>query len=179
VTITKINITDARPPAEFLRSQEARQLAILQRAEQSEQQALSQRRQADQEALERQKVVARVEREREELQMQIQQAEARRRVAELEAEADLARLGKVEEGLRSNPQAARRELYLARLEVAKALAANSRSVLQFGGVDEMVRAFIMHDVLDDSRREPDANEQRQQLLNQLMKEREQKRAKPE
>lgn len=150
VTITKINITDARPPAEFLQSQEARQLAVLQRAEQSEKQALAQRRQADQEALARQQVVARVEREREELQVQVQQAEARRRIAELDAEAEAVRLLRVEEGLRKNPLAAQRELQLAQLEVARALAGNSRAVLQVGGADEMVRAFVMRDVLHDA-----------------------------
>lgn len=150
VTITKINITDARPPAEFLQSQEARQLAVLQRAEQLEKQALAQRRQADQEALARQQVVARVEREREELQVQVQQAEARRRIAELDAEAEAVRLLRVEEGLRKNPLAAQRELQLAQLEVARALAGNSRAVLQVGGADEMVRAFVMRDVLHDA-----------------------------
>lgn len=147
VTITKINITDARPPAEFLRSQEARQLAVLQRAEQSEQQALAQRRQADQEALARQQVVARVEREREELQVQVQQAEARRRIAELDAEAEMVRLTKVEESLRNNPLAAKREIQLAQLDVGRALAANTRAVLQVSGADDITRAFVMRDVL--------------------------------
>lgn len=147
VTITKINITDARPPAEFLRSQEARQLAVLQRAEQSEQQALAQRRQADQEALARQQVVARVEREREELQVQVQQAEARRRIAELDAEAEMVRLTKVEESLRNNPLAAQREIQLAQLDVGRALAANTRAVLQVNGADDITRAFVMRDAL--------------------------------
>jgi regulator of protease activity HflC (stomatin/prohibitin superfamily) len=147
VTITKVNITEARPPADFLRSQEARQLAVLQRAEQLEQQALAQRRQADQEALARQQVVARVEREREELQVQVQQAEARRRIAELDAEAEAVRLGRVEEGLRNNPLAAQREMQMAQLEVARALAANSRAVLQVGSANDMVSAFVMRDML--------------------------------
>jgi regulator of protease activity HflC (stomatin/prohibitin superfamily) len=150
VTITKINITDARPPAEFLRSQEARQLAVLQRAEQAEQQALAQRRQADQEALARQQVVARVEREREELQVQVQQAEARRRIAELDAEAEMVRLTKVEESLRNNPLAAQREIQLAQLEVARALAGNTRAVLQVGGADDITRAFVMRDAIMSS-----------------------------
>ena len=147
VTITKINITDARPPAEFLRSQEARQLAVLQRAEQSEQQALAQRRQADQEALARQQVVARVEREREELQVQVQQAEARRRIAEVDAEAETVRLAKVEESLRNNPLAAQREIQLAQLDVARALAANTRAVLTVGSADDITKAFVMRDAL--------------------------------
>lgn len=147
VTIAKINITDARPPAEFLQSQEARQLAVLQRAEQSEKQALAQRRQADQEALARQQVVARVEREREELQVQVQQAEARRRIAELEAEAEMMRLSRLEETLRNNPHAAQRELAMAQLDVARSLAGNSRAVLQVNSADDLVRAFVMRDVL--------------------------------
>ena len=126
VIITKINITDARPPAEFLRSQEERQLAVLQRAEQAEKQALAQRRQADDETLARQKVTARVERERLELEVQVQQAEARRRVSELEAEAEMVRFKKIEEGLRDNPIALKREITLAQLDVAKALAGNNR-----------------------------------------------------
>ena len=151
VTITKINITDARPPAEFLHSQEARQLAVLQRAEQAEQQALSQRRQADQEALARQQVVARVEREREELQVQVQQAEARRRIAELDAEAEATRLVKVEESLRANPLAAKREIDLAQLEVARALAGNTRAILQVGSGDDIIHAFTMRDMLHETR----------------------------
>jgi len=174
VTITKINITDARPPAEFLQSQEARQLAVLQRAEQSEKQAFAQRRQSDQEALARQQVVARVEREREELQVQVQQAEARRRIAELDAEAEAVRLLRVEEGLRKNPLAAQRELQLAQLEVARALAANSRAVLQVGSADDMVRAFVMRDVLHDASRASNDGEPRsngdQQMLKELVTE---------
>jgi regulator of protease activity HflC (stomatin/prohibitin superfamily) len=149
VTIAKINITDARPPADFLQSQEARQLAVLQRAEQSEKQALAQRRQADQEALARQQVVARVEREREELQVQVQQAEARRRIAELEAEAEMMRLTRLEETLRNNPLASQREIAMAQLEVGRALAGNSRAVLQVNSADDLVRAFVMRDMLHD------------------------------
>jgi regulator of protease activity HflC (stomatin/prohibitin superfamily) len=153
VTITKINITDARPPAEFLRSQEERQLAVLQRAEQSEKQALAQRRQTDEETLARQKVEARVERERLELEVQVQQAQARRRVAEMEAEAEMVRFQKMEEGLRNNPRAAQRELALAQFDVAKALAGNSRAILQVGSADDMVNAFVMRDLLQDVRAE--------------------------
>jgi regulator of protease activity HflC (stomatin/prohibitin superfamily) len=167
VTITKINITDARPPADFLHSQEARQLAVLQRAEQSERQALAQRQQADQEALARQQVIARVEREREQLQVQVQEAETRRRIAELEADAELVRLTKVEEGLRNNPRAAQRELAMARLEVAKALASNSRAVLQFGSVDAMTHALVMRDTVGDALAEhpsPEAERLQRELI---------------
>ncbi len=157
VVITKINITDARPPAEFLRSQEERQLAVLQRAEQAEKQALAQRRQADEETLARQKVTARVERERLELEVQVQQAEARRRVSELEAEAEMVRFKKIEEGLRDNPIALQREITLAQLDVAKALAGNNRAILNVGNADEMVNAFVMRNMLDDVRASENGN----------------------
>jgi len=150
VIITKINITDARPPAEFLASQEARQLAILQRREQEERQALAQQRQRDEEALARQQVVARVEREREQLQAQVAQAESQLSVAELQAQSETRRLERLEAALRNNPMAAERELRLAQIDVLRALAGNSRAVLQLGGVDELTRAFMMRDVLQDA-----------------------------
>ena len=66
--------------------------------------------------------------------MQVQQAEARRRIAEFEAEAETVRLTRIEEGLRNNPLAAERQIESAQLEVAaRALAANIRAVLQVSG----------------------------------------------
>ena len=94
VTIRRVSITAARPPEDFLRSEEARQLAVLQRSEQTERQALALQRQAVEEVRERQKVLAQVEREREALQIQIQQAAARKQIAELEAAAEELRLAK-------------------------------------------------------------------------------------
>src|SRR5438128_5804572 len=95
VKIVKVNIIYALPPADFVRSYEGRQLALLQQAEHAEQQALAQRTQADKETLARQAVIARVERERQELQLQIQQAEIRKHVVELEAGAEELRLAKL------------------------------------------------------------------------------------
>jgi hypothetical protein len=142
VTIQKINVTDARPPEAFLRSQESRQLAVFQREEQAETQALAQQRQADAEALARQQIVAQVEREREELQLEVQRAEIRRRIAELYAEAEEIRLSTMEERLRNYPEATRYELQLAELEVARALAGNSKAVLQIGSADDVLRAYV-------------------------------------
>src|SRR5256714_7099776 len=67
VSIEHVNIIYAHPPVDFVRSQEARQLAMLQQAEQAEQQALALRKQTDADALSRQAVIAKIQREREEL----------------------------------------------------------------------------------------------------------------
>ncbi len=145
VSITKINITYAQPPADFVASQEARQLAILQQSEQAEKQALTLRRQTDEEILARQQVIARVEREREELQLEVQRAEARRRVFELEAEAEELRLAKLEERLQKFPQAVQWEWQSEQLDVARSLAGNSRAVVQLGNTDALVRSILIRD----------------------------------
>ncbi len=147
VTIKKINVTDARPPEEFLRSQEGRQLAVFHRAEQAERQALAQRVQADDEALARQQAIAAVEREREELQAQVQQAEMRKQIAQLEAETEGLRLSTLEERLQKYPQAAAYEMQRAQLEIARALAGNTRAVLQIGAADDILRAYVMREFL--------------------------------
>ncbi|MFL7809621.1 MAG: SPFH domain-containing protein [Anaerolineae bacterium] len=142
VTIRKISVTDARPPEAFLHSRESRQLAIFHREEQAEKQALAQRRQADAETLAQQQIIAQVERERAELQLQIQQAEIRKRVAELDAETEELRLSNTEARLRKYPQAAHYELELAQLEIARALAGNSKAFLQIGTADDVLRAYV-------------------------------------
>lgn len=148
VTIRKVNITNARPPAEFLLSLESRQLAVLHRAEQAEKQALAQRVQADTEVLARQEAIAQVERERERLQAQIQEAETRKRIAALEAETEELRLSTMEERLRKYPQAAAYQMQRAQLKVARALAGNTRAVLQIGDADDILRAFVMREFLE-------------------------------
>jgi regulator of protease activity HflC (stomatin/prohibitin superfamily) len=147
VTISKVVITYAQPPAEFMHSLEVRQLATVQQAEQAERQALAQRRQADAEVLLRQEVIARVEREREQLQLKVQQAEARRRVVELEAETEALRLSRLEERLRSYPLAAQYEWESDQLSVARALAGNTRAVVQVGDVGDIARAFALSDLM--------------------------------
>jgi regulator of protease activity HflC (stomatin/prohibitin superfamily) len=147
VTVSNIIITYAQPPADFMRSLEARQLAITQCAEQVEHQALAQRRQADAETLSLQEIIARVEREREQLQILIQQAETRRRVTELDAETDAFRLEQLEERLRSYPLAAQYEWESEQLGVASALAGNTRAVVQLGNAGDITRAFLMSDLM--------------------------------
>jgi len=121
VKIVKVTILYARPPEDFVRSQEARQLAMLQQ----------------------------VDREHEELQLQIQQAEARRRVVELEAEAEELRLAKLQDRLHSFPQAAEWEWQGEQLEVARGLASNTHAVVQLGsgGANDIARAFLLRDVM--------------------------------
>jgi regulator of protease activity HflC (stomatin/prohibitin superfamily) len=150
VTITRTTITYARPPEDFLRSQEARQLAVLQREEQAEQQQLAQRRLAAEQALELQKIVAQVEREREHLKAEMQEAQMHCQVAEVEARALDLRLGGLEAALRRYPLAAQWETQTAELEVARALAGNARSVLQIGSADDIVRAFTVREFLAQS-----------------------------
>jgi regulator of protease activity HflC (stomatin/prohibitin superfamily) len=145
VTIKKINITYAQPPDDFMRSQEARQLAIVQQAEQTEQQALALRRQRDQADLARKEVIAQVERGREELQSQLQQAEMRQRIVELEAKIEEFRLAKLEERLRNYPVAARWEWQGDQLAVVRALAGNTRAVVQLGNTDALVRTILARD----------------------------------
>ena len=150
VKMVKVNIIYAHPPVDFVRSQEARQLAMLQQAEQAEQQALLQRKQTDGETLARQAVIARVGRERDELQVQVQKAEIRRRVVELEAEAEELRLSKLQERLNSYPRAAEWEWQGEQLEVVRGLASNTHAVVQMGGGStDLAQAFSLRDSWQD------------------------------
>ncbi|TMC24600.1 MAG: hypothetical protein E6J36_07130 [Chloroflexi bacterium] len=150
VKMVKVNIIYAHPPVDFVRSQEARQLAMLQQAEQAEQQALLQRKQTDGETLARQAVIARVGRERDELQVQVQKAEIRRRVVELEAQAEELRLSKLQERLNSYPRAAEWEWAGEQLEVARGLASNTHAVVQMGGGStDLAQAFSLRDSWQD------------------------------
>lgn len=153
VTIVKVVITFAQPPIDFVHSQEARQLAILQQKEQAERQALALKRQTDQAALQQQEVVAQVERERTALEVQIQVASARRRVVELEADTEEYRLGKLQERLEQFPEASRWEWAGEQLNVARALAANSRAILQLGSADDILRTFMVREMMAEQRSE--------------------------
>jgi regulator of protease activity HflC (stomatin/prohibitin superfamily) len=154
VAVTRVVVTAARPPLDFLRSEEARLLSVVQRAEHTERQALDQRRQADAELLARQEVIARLDREHEQLGLQIQQAEMRRQVIEQETDAQVIRLKRLEEALRSFPLAAAWEAEGMRLDVARALAGNSRAVVQLGNADDIARALMVRDVMQTSPSSP-------------------------
>ncbi len=158
VEIMKIKIVFAQPPAAFMRSQEARQLAILQQAEQEEAQALAIRRQKDADALSFQQVLAQVERDKEILRLTLEKAEMRRRVEETEAETEEFRLARKEERITKFPQAWAWERELVRLEVARALAGNTRAMLQVGEASDITRAFLVRDILQDTAVPPAATE---------------------
>ncbi len=149
VTVTNLSVTYAQPPAEFMQSLEARQLAMLQQEEQKQRQALAKRRQTDSEELAMQEVEAEVERDKESIEIQIQRAEARLRLVELEAEAEDLRLQKLQERLQKYPEAAEYDVGLIKLEVARSLAGNTRAMLQMGSADDIVKAFVMRDILKD------------------------------
>lgn len=146
VAIGRVTITFARPPEDFVRAQETRQLAILQLAEQTELQALALRRLADEAQLEHQRVVAQVAREREALQLQVQQAEVRKRIAELEAAAEDLRLALLEERLAKYPRAAQWEWDGEQLNVVRALAGNSRVLLQAQELDDLARMVMLREI---------------------------------
>ena len=124
VQVMAVHIVYVRPPEEFVRSQEARQLAVVQQAEQAEQQALALQRQTDQEQLARQRVIA-------------------------QAEAEELRLAKLQDRLHNYPQAAQWEWEGEQLEVARGLASNTHAVVQVSGANDIARAFLMRSITQD------------------------------
>ncbi|HVX29041.1 MAG TPA: SPFH domain-containing protein [Nitrolancea sp.] len=150
VKIKMVKITFAQPPNDFMRSQEERQLAVLQRSEQTEKQALAERRQTDADTLARQRLLARIQRDQDELQIAIQRAENDRQLVELNAEIEALRLARLEERLRAYPEAVRADVATARLDVARALAANSRAVLQLGNADDISQVLMVRDLWSEA-----------------------------
>jgi regulator of protease activity HflC (stomatin/prohibitin superfamily) len=149
VQISKVTVTFAQPSAEVMQSLEARQLAFVQQAEQGEKQALAQRRQKDLEDLARQEVLARIEREKELLQLKIQEVKLKRQLVEMEAEAEEFKLAKLEQRLKDYPNAAKWLWAGEKLEVSRALAGNTRAVLQLGQANEILSAFTVREMLDE------------------------------
>jgi regulator of protease activity HflC (stomatin/prohibitin superfamily) len=149
VQISKVTVTFAQPSADVMQSLEARQLAFVQQAEQAEKQALAQRRQKDLEDLARQEVMARIEREKELLQLKIQEATLRQQLVELEADAEDLKLARLEQRLKDYPHAAKWLWAGEKLEVSRALAGNTRAVLQVGEANEILSAFTVREMLDE------------------------------
>jgi regulator of protease activity HflC (stomatin/prohibitin superfamily) len=150
VTVNAVIIVYVQPPVEYLVSQEAKQLAVLQREEQTEKQALAERRQADADALTRQQLLARVEREQEELHAQLRRIEARREIVAREADIEAERLARLEERLRAYPLAAQWEWQGVQIDVARALAGNTRAILNVRSADDIARALMMRETLQDT-----------------------------
>lgn len=129
--VQRVVITHILPPAAFMASREARRLAIVQRDEQSDRFALEERLQADREALRRQRILAKRER------------------IELQAANDALRLQHLEERLAAYPNAARQDVLDRRIEVAEALAGNTRAMVQVGPGGDVAEALVIHALSDE------------------------------
>ena len=149
VKISKVTVTFAQASAEVVQSLEARQLAAVQQSEQEEKQALALRRQKDIEDLARQEILARIEREKELLQLKIEEAKLQRQLVEMEAETEEFKLAKLEQRLKDYPHAAKWIWEGEKLEVSRALAGNTRAVLQLGEANEILSAFTVREMLDE------------------------------
>jgi regulator of protease activity HflC (stomatin/prohibitin superfamily) len=149
VKISKVTVTFAQPSAEVVQSLEARQLAAVQQEEQAEKQALAVRRQKDAEELAHQEVLARIEREKELLRLKIEEARLQRQLVEMEADTQEFKLSKLEQRLKDYPNAAKWIWEGEKLEVSRALAGNTRAVLQVGQANEILSAFTVREMLDE------------------------------
>lgn len=129
VTIHNIVVTYAQLPEEFIHSHQARQLAVVQLMAEEEQQHLALQRQMNAAELARQKVLS-------------------------DASAEALRLEQLQEQLKDFPAAAEFDLQRARIQVAQALASNTRAMVQVGKVDDIAQTLILRDALQD--REPTA-----------------------
>jgi regulator of protease activity HflC (stomatin/prohibitin superfamily) len=146
VEISHLNVTYARPHDALLASEEARQLAVAQRAEAAEQHALAERRLQDEQTLEHVRLVAELQRQQERLQAEVQQAEVRKRVSQIESETLATRLQRLEEILAEYPRAAEWDWQSEQLSVVRALAANSRAVVQLGQLSDIARTALATDL---------------------------------
>jgi regulator of protease activity HflC (stomatin/prohibitin superfamily) len=132
VEIQRVVITHVQPPRPFMASRESRKLAAVQRDEQTDRHALEERLLSDREALERQRITAQRER------------------IELEAANEDLRLRHLQARLTAYPQAARRDLDDQRLAVARALAGNSRAMVQVGSGGDVADALIVRSLADET-----------------------------
>jgi regulator of protease activity HflC (stomatin/prohibitin superfamily) len=128
--IQRVVITGVRPPVAFMASREARRLAAVQRDEQTDRHALEERLLADRESLERQRITAKRER------------------IELEAANETLRLQHLQERLAAYPTAAAYDVAEARLAVARALAGNTRAMVQVGPGGDVADALIVQTLGD-------------------------------
>ncbi len=112
-------------------SRESRRLAAVRRDEQTDKFALEERLLADREALERQRIAA------------------QREQIELEAANESLRLKHMEERLRAFPNASRQDVLDQRIAVARALAGNTRAMVQVGSGGDVADALILHTLTDE------------------------------
>lgn len=131
IAINRVVITHISLPLDFVRSREAQGLAAIQRAEEREQHALEMLRQADLDERARKRVAAQHE------------------AIELEAANEVTRLERLEQRLRDYPAALEWDVQTQRLDVARALAANTRAMVQVGPADDIATALLMHTASED------------------------------
>ncbi len=136
VEVVLVVMTHKVAPVEFQASREARRLATVQRAEQQERHALSLLRQADTDELRRQQIAAHKE------------------AIELEAANEVIRLERLETRLHDYPKAIAWDVESKRLEVAQALAANTRAMVQVGPGADVAASLLMHTLPDDGAAKP-------------------------
>ncbi len=146
VLVTQVLIVRIDPPPDFLAIREARRLAILQVAEQEQRFGLERRIQMDREALVREESQARLGRALEEVELE---ARIKQRAEELEGEREAYRLARLEERLAAYPSAAQWDWASEKLDVAKALAKNSRAMIQLAGAGDVADVILQRALLDD------------------------------
>jgi regulator of protease activity HflC (stomatin/prohibitin superfamily) len=135
VEVIRVVVTHVLPPAEFVASRESRRLAAVQRSEEEERHALAVLRQSDQEALLRLKIAA------------------QREAIELEAANEVARLERLEARIKDYPKAMQWDVESRRLDVAAALASNTRAMVQVGPAADVAASLLMHTVSEDGAQE--------------------------
>lgn len=140
VDVIRVVLTHVLPPMEFTASRESRRLAAVQRSEEEERHALAVLRQSDKEALLRLKIAA------------------QREAIELDAANEVARLERLEDRIRDYPKAMQWDVESRRLDVAAALASNTRAMVQVGPAADVAASLLMHTVSEDGVQEPSTAE---------------------
>jgi regulator of protease activity HflC (stomatin/prohibitin superfamily) len=140
VEVVRVVLTHVTPPIEFIASRESRRLAGIQRAEEQEHHALALLRQSDREELDRLRI------------------SARREALELDATNEAARLERLEERIRTYPNAMHWDVESQRLDVARALAGNTRAMVQVGPAADVASSLLLHTLPEDGQPPADAPE---------------------
>jgi regulator of protease activity HflC (stomatin/prohibitin superfamily) len=136
IEVVKVAVTHVLPPLEFIASRESRRLAALQRQEEEARHALALLRQSDTEDLTRHRI------------------EAQQKAIELEAANEVARLERLAARIRDYPTAMQWDVESRRLDVAAALAANTRAMVQVGPAADVAASLLMHTLPDDGAAPP-------------------------
>ena len=125
VVVHKVVVVTVRLPAEYMASLESRRLAEVQQAEQAERHTLERRVQADRYDLQRQK------------------AQEHRKLIDIEAANEAARLEQLEARIGAFPQAAAWDVESQRMEIARTLAGNDHAIVSVGDPAKLADALIV------------------------------------